>query len=152
MSSNNFVIIGGNLVRDPELKFTTTGKAIVNFTIGVNHSQNNCSFIECVAWNELANLINDKFKKGKYIKVSGTINQQKWTDKATGQNRSKITITANELLKVFSEKKQATGQAQNLNNQQYQQPITQQQANTVNQTFNNPYDNVSSKDIDDIQF
>lgn len=142
MSSSNFVRIGGRLCRDPEIKYTSTGKAICNFSLAFNHSQDKTSFFDCVAWEKTGIMISEKKKKGDYLKVSGTLQQEKWQGK-DGQNHSKIKITVTEIIITFLEKKensqyQPQNQAQGLNSPQYQQNTTaQQNAQAVNDTFGN---------------
>lgn len=147
MSSNNFVRIGGNLTKDPELKYTANGIPICNFTLAVNHNKDNSSFFDCVAWGETGLFIEKYYKKGKYIKISGTISQERWQDKSTGKNMSRIKITANEIVKTFSDKKQ----------QPKQQFSPQKQAQQINESFNSdaqnqPENQNISQDDDDIPF
>jgi single-strand DNA-binding protein len=111
MSSNNSVIIGGRLTRDPELKTTQSGKAIANFSIAINHSKEKVSFINCNAWEKIARDIAAKFKKGSYIKISGAIYQNRWTDKE-GIKKSDINVTASELIKTYPNKKDEVKQSE----------------------------------------
>lgn len=75
----NKVILKGRLARDPELKYTTSGKAVASFTIAVNrrHSNNNnnqgptADFIPCIAWEKLADIVANNLIKGSEVLVEG---------------------------------------------------------------------------------
>lgn len=82
---NNLVLIG-NLVRNPELKYTQGGTARCNFTLAVSRGlskekkaeaeqkgQPVADFISCVCWGKTAELIGRYFNKGKEIAVQGRI-------------------------------------------------------------------------------
>lgn len=105
MSSGNLVILGGRLTRDPELRHTKTGQTIASFTLAHNHSKDNASFIDCNAWGEVGEMIENKKKKGDYLKVSGTLHQNTWQDKE-GNNRSKVVVTVTELITTFVKKEE----------------------------------------------
>lgn len=63
----------GNLVREPELRKTQTGKAVCSFTLAVYRDKEHTDFINCVAWNKSAELLHNYCKKGDKIGVSGSI-------------------------------------------------------------------------------
>ena len=46
----NIVILMGRMVRNPELKYTSSGKAYANFTLAVQKNKNEAEFIDCTAW------------------------------------------------------------------------------------------------------
>ena len=94
------VILAGNLVRDPEMRATTTGSQACNFTIAVNRvykgsdgsTQEQVSYIDCVAWGKPGETIAQYTRKGSGIIVSGRLDQRSWEDKNTGQRRSRIEV------------------------------------------------------------
>lgn len=92
-------IIGGRLTHDPELRFLPKGTAVCEFDIAVtrkyksnNEDREETSFIPCTAFAKTAEVIAERFRKGSPILVQGYIKQETWTDKATGQNRSKLKV------------------------------------------------------------
>lgn len=90
---NNAVLMG-NLTKDPELRYTPAGKAVVNFTIAVNENRKeneHTNFIRCVAWEKSAEFVNQYFKKGSKIIVEGSIKQSTYEDKE-GNKREKFEI------------------------------------------------------------
>ena len=82
----NRVILVGNLVADPELKTTTNGTNVTRFRIAVNRSftrageQPKTDFFDIVAWRQTAEFVSRFFTKGRPILVSGTLQNNNWTD------------------------------------------------------------------------
>lgn len=70
---NNWAGIG-NLVREVELKKTNTGKSVANFTIAINGYNDEVDFINCVAWENQADVLAKYTKKGTKIGLNGRIN------------------------------------------------------------------------------
>jgi single-strand DNA-binding protein len=85
----NKVMLIGNLGRDPEMKYTDSGKAVVRFSIATNESYKGqdgnlvkaTEWHNIVAWGKLAELFNQFLKKGKKIYVEGKIRTRSWDDK-----------------------------------------------------------------------
>ena len=79
----------GNLTKDPELKYTPQGTAVVNFTIATNRKWKDSSgkendeatFTRCVAWSKLAEIIGQYLSKGKKVYVCGRLQNRNWEDK-----------------------------------------------------------------------
>ena len=100
MSSFNKVILMGNLTRDPELRVTTSGTAIVGFGLAVNRNwrnesggiQEEVTFVEISAFGKQAETIDRYLKRGNPILVEGRLRQDQWVDKQTGQKRSQLKI------------------------------------------------------------
>lgn len=76
----NQVIIGGRITADVECKTTTTGKSVASFTIAVNGRNNDTTFINCQAWEKIAELVASHFKKGSSIMVVGSLQVRSWND------------------------------------------------------------------------
>jgi len=84
---NNCVFIG-NLVRDPEIRYTDSGIAICSFSIAVQQDFKNketgnreADFINCVAWRKTAELINEHFTKGKPIAITGSMRNESYNNR-----------------------------------------------------------------------
>jgi len=93
----NHVTVIGNLVRDPELTYTTNGKAVCKFSIAVNDDYGDkkvAYFFDITAWGKSGENVNTYLKKGSKVGVGGKLQQDRWEDKDTGQKRSKVRITA----------------------------------------------------------
>ena len=77
----NTVQILGNLARDPELRFTKTGRAVATFTVAAtntyidsatNETKEQTAFINCVAWGKLGEAVGN-YRKGNRLFVEGRI-------------------------------------------------------------------------------
>lgn len=110
MVSINSVTVGGNLTRDPELKFLPSGVAVCNFNVAVNEKYTDAQgqkkesvcFVEVVAWKKTAELAAEYLKKGSPVVVEGKLSQDTWEDKETGKKRSKTKVTASKVHFVGS--------------------------------------------------
>lgn len=103
MAAGNEVKLVGNTTRDPELKFTPSGTAVVNFGIAHNRRwqkdgewQEEKSFFDVVAFGELAENIAESVAKGHRVVLDGRLQQRSW-ETAEGQKRSKIEIVLDDL-------------------------------------------------------
>lgn len=104
MVSVNYVCIGGNLTRDPELKYTPQGVAVCNFNVAVNEKytdksgqkKENVCFVEVVAWKKTGELAAEYLRKGNPVLVEGKLSQDNWED-SEGKKRSKTKLTASKV-------------------------------------------------------
>ena len=98
----NKVILIGNLARTPELRVTSTGVSVCNFTIAVNRRIPNAQgvreadFIPVVAWRQLAELCAKYLDKGRKCAVIGQIQNRSY-ETADGQKRFVTEIFADEV-------------------------------------------------------
>lgn len=96
----NRTITGGRLTRSPELRHTTNQTAVAEFTLAINRTfktesgekKEDTTFIDVTFWGRKAEVIAEHFQKGNRILVEGRLRQEKWQDKETGKERSKISI------------------------------------------------------------
>lgn len=102
----NKVMLGGRITAEPELRQTTSGIAVCNFSIAVNRigKDEEADFFECTAFKERAELVARCFRKGSNIFVCGRMRYEKFTDK-DGNKRSKVTVSVDEVC--FVDKKEA---------------------------------------------
>lgn len=133
----NFVSLVGRLVKDPELKRSQTGTAIVNFTLAISEGKENTDFIDCRAFKISAeNLANFK-RKGDLIGVSGKIKKDVWKDQQ-GNTQSRTYVIANYIEYLANAKvNEGHPQAQQANG--YQQP--QAQPKQSNDFYDMNFDN-----------
>lgn len=87
----NHSVIMGRLCADPELRRTTTGKAVTSFTVAVDNfgKDNGSSFISCVAWDKTGEFIDSYFLKGSPIVVEGRLQTRTYETK--DGNKQKVT-------------------------------------------------------------
>lgn len=78
----NQVQLLGRLTKDPELKYTTSGKAFLRISIAVpqERDKTQANFINCVAWNKPAEIIAEHFKKGNRINLVGKLTSRQYED------------------------------------------------------------------------
>ena len=100
--SLNSVNIMGNLTRDPELKYTASGKAVCNISIANNRifSKNGekateVSYFDVEVWGVIAENCAKYLSKGSGIIVEGRLRQDRW--EKDGKTQSRVRITANNI-------------------------------------------------------
>jgi single-strand DNA-binding protein len=98
------ITVAGNVTREPDLKYTPSGMAVVNFSVAVNTRkkkgdgyEDRTSFYDCVAFQEMAEQIGECVDKGTRLIVQGKMEQDFWEDKETGQKRSKWQLVCDEV-------------------------------------------------------
>ena len=101
----NHVAIQGRFVRDPELRRTSTGKAVCSFTLACDKLKEGASFIECVAWDKTGEFISNYFLKGNAIIVEGRLESRSYETK-DGQKRTVVEVVVSQAH--FCEKKENT--------------------------------------------
>lgn len=100
----NVVNLIGRLTKDMEMRYTSGGTAVGNFSIALNEDvkqgdnwEERTHFIECVLWGRQAETLNPYLLKGKQVGIAGKLRQEKWEDRNTGDNRYKIVVVVNRL-------------------------------------------------------
>jgi len=96
----NQCIFIGRLGRDPESRVMPDGKAVVNFSIAVGWKTQNgegAEWVNCVAYEKLAEIIAQYLKKGSQVFISGRFKTRKWQDKATGADRYSTEIVCDRM-------------------------------------------------------
>jgi single-strand DNA-binding protein len=104
--SVNKVILVGNVGKEPEVKFASSGTAIANFSIATSERfkdksgewQDRTEWHNLVAYQRTAEIIRDYVKKGAKLYVEGRIQTRSWDDQATGQKKYRTEIIVNELV------------------------------------------------------
>ena len=129
----NVAVIAGHLTKDIELSKTQKGNSVAKFTVAVNGINDNTDFINCVAWNKLAEIMNQYCKKGDLVTVDGRISVRNY-DNQQGQ---KVYVTEIVAYNVQLPPKNASnGQNYYPNVNTYQQPY---QANNNTYGTQNTY-------------
>lgn len=104
MPEINYVIVAGNLTKDPIFRQTTNKTPVVNFSVASNRRykdssnqwQEDVCYVGIVAWNRLAESCRDRLKKGSAVLVDGELQSRSWkTD--DGHNRSIVEIKARRI-------------------------------------------------------
>lgn len=105
MANLNRVFLIGNLTRDPELRYTPSGMAVVNLRLAANHrfkdrsgelKQDTC-FINIVVWDKQAETCNQYLQKGRSVLIEGRLQSRSWKD-SEGRNRNVIEVRADRVV------------------------------------------------------
>ncbi len=100
----NRVIIGGNLTRDPELRRTQSGMAILSLGVAVNDRRKNSQtgewedepcFVDCVMFGTRAEKLSGYLSKGQKVAIDGKLHYSSW--ERDGQKRSKLEVIVDDL-------------------------------------------------------
>ena len=105
----NKVELIGNLTRDPEMRYTPSGAAVVTFSVATNRSyvtdgerKEEVDFHRCVAWNKLAEICHQFLKKGTKVFVAGRLQNRQWEDQQSGQTRYITEIVLDDMIILSS--------------------------------------------------
>lgn len=121
----NNVTLTGRLTKDPALRATGTGKSVANFTLAVDRTYKDASgeygadFINCVAWGQTAEIIQEYLNKGSLIGVEGRIQTRQY------ENNEGNTVFVTEIVVsnvTFLESKKQAQANQQQTQQNYSQP------------------------------
>ena len=102
----NQVLVVGNLTRDPDLRYTPAGDAVLGLSLAVNETWNDrqgqkqekVHWLDATLWRELAESAKD-LRKGDPVLVTGRLTNESWTDKdGNKRNNTKIEATRVEAL------------------------------------------------------
>ena len=103
MRDINRTIIGGRLTRDPELRTTSTGMAVLLLGIASNDRAkqggewtDKANFIDCKLFGPRASKLAQFLKKGDKVIIDGRLSYSSWKDNE-GRNRSKIEVMIDEI-------------------------------------------------------
>jgi len=102
MAGVNKVIIVGNVGRDPEVRYTQSGRAVASFSVATSErfqdkegqQQERTEWHRVVAWGRLAEICGEYLRKGKQVYVEGRLQTRDWEDK-DGHKRYTTEVIAN---------------------------------------------------------
>ncbi|PRZ39658.1 single-strand DNA-binding protein [Antricoccus suffuscus] len=125
--------VEGNLVADPELKFTPSGHALATFAVAVNNREKKAgewvdapaTYHDIEAWKTLGENVATSLCKGNGVIVTGVIRTHTWEDKTTGQQRSRNTITAYNVAASLKYATAAVHKAERRSDNEISEPASQ---------------------------
>src|SRR5512136_1129169 len=108
----NKVLIIGRLGRDPEMRYTPSGRPVTTFTVATSRSWNTSEggrrteteWFNVVAWSNLAEICKQYLVKGSLVYIEGRLQTRHWED-PEGNKHSSIEIVANEMI-ILSDRKE----------------------------------------------
>ena len=101
MANYNKVMLMGNLTRDPQLSYTPSQTAVVDFGLAVNRrwksqdgsQRDETCFVDCTAFGRQAETINKYLSKGRPVFIEGRLTYNSWTaEDGTKRSRLKVTV------------------------------------------------------------
>jgi single-strand DNA-binding protein len=101
----NKVMIIGHLGRDPEMRYTPSGKPVTTFTVATSRSWNSTDgerhteteWFNVVAWGNLAEICKQYLAKGQQVYVEGRLQTRRWEDN-DGVKHTSVEIVASEMM------------------------------------------------------
>lgn len=108
---NNTVILVGRLVKDIELRFTSSEIAVCNFTLAVTKTYKNketgeydAEFIDIEAWRDIAKLLSKYCRQGDMIGIKGSLAKKSYEDK-DGKTRYQTYVKAENVMFLSTKKR-----------------------------------------------
>jgi single-strand DNA-binding protein len=102
----NKVILIGNLGKDPEVRYTSGGQAVANLRIATSRSwtdkasgqkKEETEWHDVEVWGKQAEQVGEYLAKGRQVYVEGRLKTDKWQDKTSGQERSRVKVVADSV-------------------------------------------------------
>ena len=115
----NKVMVIGNLGRDPEMRYTASGKPITTFSLATSRSwvtsdgerKEATEWFNVVTWGNLAEICNQYLRKASRVYVEGRLQTKTWED-SDGNKHCRTELVANEMLILDSRHNQRREQEQ----------------------------------------
>lgn len=109
----NKVMIIGKLGRNPEMRYTPSGRPVTSFSVATNRSWVNAErerreeteWFNVVAWGNLAEICKQHLTKGQQVYVEGRLQTRGWEDQS-GKKHYRTELVANEMI-MLGERKSA---------------------------------------------
>ena len=100
----NKVMIIGHLGRDPEMRYTPSGRPVTTFSVATNRSwstadgerRTDTEWFNVVTWNKLAEICNQYLTKGQQVYIEGRLQTRRWED-SNGTRHTSVEVVANEM-------------------------------------------------------
>ena len=101
----NKVMVIGNMGRDPELRYTPSGKPVTSFSLASSRSwiapdgerREETEWFNVVAWGNLAEICSQKLAKSQQVYIEGRLQTRSWEDD-NGQRHFRTEVVANEMI------------------------------------------------------
>ena len=112
--SLNKVMIIGYLGRDPEMRYTSSGKPVTTFSVATNRSWSSASgerheeteWFTVVAWGNLAEICKQHLSKGSQVYIEGRLQTRRWED-TEGKKHAAVEVVAGEMIQLGEKRENA---------------------------------------------
>ena len=119
----NKVMIIGHLGRDPEMRYTPSGRPVTNFSVATSRSWNtsdgerrsDTEWFNVVAWGSLAEICKQYLSKGQQVYIEGRLQTRRWEDD-DGNKRTTVEIVAKEMIMLGDRKKKGEDETEDDDN------------------------------------
>jgi len=126
----NRVILVGHLGGDPEMRYTSSGTPVTNFSLATNERWNNqdgerqerTEWHKIVTWSKLAEISNQYLTKGQLVFIEGRIQTREWDDR-DGNKRRTTEIVASDMRMMSPRSSDGPRQEQEQKQEQKQEPV-----------------------------
>jgi single-strand DNA-binding protein len=113
----NKVMVIGNLGRDPEMRYTPSGRPVTTFTLAASRSwttndgerHTETEWFNIVTWSNLAEICKQYLTKGMQVYIEGRLQTRHWEDKEKNKH-STVEIVANEMM-ILGDRRESNSQA-----------------------------------------
>ena len=149
MAYLNKCFLIGNITRDPELRVTPKGTSIAAFGLAINrqskddagNARDEVTFVDIEAWGKHADLVAKYLAKGAPAMIEARLKLDEWTDKTTGQKRSRLKVVLENVQFLGSKRDGTPAEMRDWEHRQEQaQPRAASQAQAAATPF--PDDNI----------
>lgn len=98
----NIVILSGRLTKDPDIRYTNSKKAVASFSLAVDDGKDKdgnrkAQFLNCVAWEKTAELLDQYFKKGDGLTVNGKLTSRSYEKDGKKQYVTEVLVSGIEF-------------------------------------------------------
>ncbi len=113
----NKVMLIGHLGRDPEMRYTPSGRPVTTFSLATSRSWNTSDgqrrtateWFNIVAWGNLAEICKKYLHKGQQVYIEGRLQTRKWQDKE-GNRRTSVEVVAYDMVILGSGPRHESGE------------------------------------------
>lgn len=97
--SINSITLTGRAGRDPEVRYFESGTVVANLTLAVDRptKEKETDWFNLEIWGKTAQVAADYVRKGSLIGVVGSVQEQKWADRTSGEERRKAVVKVDRL-------------------------------------------------------
>ena len=115
----NKVLIIGRLGRDPEMRYTPSGRPVTTFSVGTSRTwttadgerRTETEWFNIVAWSNLAEICKQYLVKDKLVYIEGRLQTRHWEDQE-GNRHSSTEVVANEMIMLDDRKESGSAETE----------------------------------------